>query len=131
VADFIRQATIQLDFSVAGRFRAYQSNEDRRHGNRPRNHEVVFAALNALDGRYAEVVEARRPQAPEGLRFGRPVPGRQAAGSQLRSQVNFRPTVAEKKEIIRLARAAGADSVSAFLNAVLDEFLPPAPRKRT
>jgi hypothetical protein len=129
VEDFVKQSNILLDVGVERRFRAYQDDAVRHGRPRPKNHQVVFDALNATDGRYRDVVEARKPKAPEGARFGRPVRGRQAGGPRLTTQVNFRPTVGERREIEQLAREAGAESTSAFLNAVLDEFLPPATRR--
>jgi hypothetical protein len=50
--------------------------------------------------------------------------------ARLSSQINYRPTHAEVAEIKRLQHEAGAPSLSAFLDAVLDEFLPPLTSRR-
>jgi len=128
--DYIRQATIGVDAQVAARFRDYQRREAARTGVKPSNLEVIFAALRAADGRYVEIVESRRPRVPDGQRWGRPVPGRRTGAPRLPSQINYRPSVGELADITQLAADAGADSVSAFLNMLLDEFLPKA-RSRT
>jgi len=119
-ANFIKQSTVQLDLDVARRFRKYQE----RDKPKPSNAEVVFRAVDAAYGRYADIIDARRPQLPEGRRLGRAVPGRRPPGTRLPTQINFRPTVREEAEIKRLATEAGAESMSAFVNAMLDEFLP-------
>jgi hypothetical protein len=118
--NFIKQSTVQLDLDVARRFRKYQE----RDKPRPSNAEVVFRAVDAAHDRYAEIMDARRPKLPEGRRLGRAVPGRRPPGTRLPTQINFRPTVSEEAEIKRLAAEAGAESMSAFVNAMLDEFLP-------
>jgi hypothetical protein len=118
--DFIKQSTVQVDAQVALRFRRYQDRERPK----PSNAEVIFRALDAARDRYREIIDARRPQLPEGRHFGRPVRGRRPAGTRLATQVNFRPTVGEEEDIKNLAKDSGADSMSAFVNAVLDEFLP-------
>jgi hypothetical protein len=123
-ANFIKQSTVQVDAQVAQRFRRYQD----RDRPKPSNAEVIFRAIDAAQGRYRDIIDARRPQLPEGRRLGRAVPGRRPAGTRLATQVNFRPTVGEEAEIKQLSRDSGADSMSAFVNAVLDEFLPGAPR---
>jgi hypothetical protein len=122
--DFIKQSTVQVDAQVAQRFRRYQKREDPQ----PSNAEVIFRALDAGQGRYQEIIDARRPQLPEGRHFGRAVHGRRPAGTRLATQINFRPTVGEEAEIKKLSRDSGADSMSAFINAVLDEFLPAGTR---
>jgi hypothetical protein len=123
--DLIRQATISVAAGVAERFRAYQ-RQQAAHGPAPSNAEVVFRALDACRDRYAAVVASRQPQPEPGRRFGAPVPGRRVTSeARLSSQINYRPTHAEVAEIKRLQQEAGAPSVSAFLDAVLDEFLPP------
>jgi hypothetical protein len=124
--DLIRQATINVDANVAERFRLYQRREA-RNGPAPSNAEVVYRALDACEGRYSEVVAARVPQPAPGRRFGgAPVPGRRVTTeARLASQINYRPTYGEVAEIKRLQKHAGARSVSAFLDAVLDAFLPP------
>ena len=119
-ANFIKQSTVQLDLDVARRFRRYQE----RDKPKPSNAEVVFRAVDAAYGRYADIIDARRPKLPEGRRLGRAVPGRRPPGTRLPTQINFRPTVREEAEIKRLATEAGAESMSAFVNAMLDEFLP-------
>ena len=124
--DFITQATIQVGASVATRFKAYQREEDHSTRIKPTNAEVIFRALDELRGRYAQIVAARRPQLPEGRMFGRPVAGRRVAGTELRSQINYRPTVGERAAIREIWQSAGAESESAFINALLDEFLPAA-----
>ena len=125
--DLIRQATINVAAGVAERFRAYQ-RQQAAEAAAPSNAEVVFRALEACRGRYAEVVASRRPQAEPGRLFGAPVAGRRVSSeARLSSQINYRPTYAEVAEIKRLAQQAEALSVSAFLDAVLDEFLPPLP----
>ena len=111
---------MQLDLDVARRFRRYQE----RDKPKPSNAEVVFRAVDAAYGRYADIIDARRPKLPEGRRLGRAVPGRRPPGTRLPTQINFRPTVREEAEIKRLATEAGAESMSAFVNAMLDEFLP-------
>lgn len=118
--DFIKQSTVQVDAQVVQRFRRYQDKERPK----PSNAEVIFRALDAARGRYRDIIDARRPQLPEGRHFGRAVPGRRPAGSRLATQINFRPTVGEEAEIKKLSTESGADSMSAFINAVLDEFLP-------
>jgi hypothetical protein len=120
--DWIKQSTVTIEAQVKQRFKDYQEAEKPT----PSNVEVVFAALNACDGRYAQVIQARKPQMPEGQRFGRAVPGRRTGPPVLTTQLNYRPTVGEEKEIKRLSRASGATSMSAFINAVLDAYLPPA-----
>lgn len=125
--DFIRQATIQVDAQIVTRFREYQRREaNRNKGVRPSNLDVVFAALSAADGREKDIVASHRPHVPEGQRWGRPLPGRRTGGSRLSSQINYRPSVGELADITQLAAKSGADSVSAFLNMVLDDFLPAA-----
>jgi hypothetical protein len=125
--NLIRQATINVAAGVAERFRAYQ-RQQAAEGPAPSNAEVVFRALEACRGRYAEVVASRRPQAEPGRLFGAPVAGRRVSSeARLSSQINYRPTYAEVAEIKRLGEQAGAQSVSAFLDAVLDEFLPKLP----
>jgi len=119
-ADWIKQSTVQVDAGVAQRFKRYKS----RQPDNPSNAEVVFRAVDAARGRERAIIDARRPQLPEGRRLGRAVPGRRPAGTRLPTQINFRPTVAEEAEIKRLAREAGADSMSAFVNAMLDDYLP-------
>ena len=118
--DFIKQSTVQVDAQVVQRFRRYQDRERPK----PSNAEVIFRALDAARDRYRDIIDARRPQLPEGRHFGRAVPGRRPAGSRLATQINFRPTVGEEAEIKKLSTESGADSMSAFINAVLDEFLP-------
>jgi hypothetical protein len=119
-----------VDAQVAARFREYQKREAARpNGVKPSNLDVIFAALNATEGRHTQIVDSRKPRAPEGQRFGRPVPGRRSGGTRLTSQVNYRPSVGELAEITALAQKSGAGSVSAFLNMLLDEFLPPARSK--
>jgi hypothetical protein len=126
--DLIRQATISVDANVAERFRRYQKREA-RNGPAPSNAEVVFRALDAAAGRYAEVVASRMPQPAPGRHFGAPVPGRRVSSeARLASQINYRPTYGEIAEIKRLQKQAGARSVSAFLDAALDAFLPPLKR---
>lgn len=125
--DLIRQATINVAAGVAERFRAYQ-RQQAAEGPAPSNAEVVFRALDACRGRYAEVVASRQPQAEPGRLFGAPVAGRRVSSeARLSSQINYRPTYREVAEIKRLGEQAGAQSVSAFLDAVLDEFLPQLP----
>lgn len=119
---FIKQATVQVDASVAQRFRLFRKSQDPE----PSNAEVIFRALAAADGRYRQIIDARRPQLPPGRRFGGPVPGRKQPGTRLLTQINFRPTVGEDAEIKKLAQDSGADSMSAFINAVLDDYLPAA-----
>jgi hypothetical protein len=123
-SNLIRQATINVGADVAQRFRRYQ---DAFTGSAPSNAEVVFRALDACEDRYSEVVASRRPQPKPGRRFGSaPVPGRRATSeARLSSQINYRPTYGELAQIRRLRKQAGARSVSAFLDAVLDAFLPP------
>jgi hypothetical protein len=125
-ADLIRQATINVDADVAMRFRAYQRREG-RDGPTPSNAEVIFRALDASEGRYREIVADRVPQPAPGRRFGGGhVPGRRVTReARLTSQINYRPTYGEVSEIKRLQRQAGAASVSALLDAVLADFLPP------
>jgi hypothetical protein len=118
--EFIKQSTVQVDAHVVQRFRKYQDRERPR----PSNAEVIFRALDDARDRYRDIIDARRPQLPEGRHFGRAVPGRRPAGSRLATQINFRPTVGEEAEIKQLSTDSGADSMSAFINAVLDEFLP-------
>jgi hypothetical protein len=123
--DLIRQATISVAAEIAERFRAYQRQQS-ADGPAPSNAEVIFRALEACRDRYAQVVASRRPQQEPGRMFGAPVPGRRATSeARLSSQINYRPTYAEAAAIKDLAREAGAPSVSAFLDAVLDEVLPP------
>ena len=122
--ELIRQATINVAAGVAERFRAYQ-RQQAAEGPALANADVVFRALRACQGRYAEVVASRRPQAEPGQLFGAPVAGRRVSSeARLSSQINYRPTYAEVAGIKRLQQQAGAPSVSAFLDAVLDEFLP-------
>jgi hypothetical protein len=115
-----------VDAQVAARFRNYQVTEAARTKVRPSNVEVVFAALSAAEGSYREIVESRRPKVPDGQRWGRPVPGRRTGAPRLSSVINYRPTVGELEDITQLATDSGADSVSAFLNILLDDFLPQA-----
>jgi hypothetical protein len=125
--DLPRQASITVDAEVAQRFRAYQ-RQQASNGPTLFNHQVVFLALRACRGRYADVVARHQPQAePEAeFPFGAPVPGRRATSeARSTSQLNFRPTHGEFAAIRQLQKEAEAPSVSAFLNAVLDEFLPP------
>jgi hypothetical protein len=124
--NLIRQDTINVDANVAERFRRYQKREART-GPAPSNAEVVFRALDACEGRFREVVASRVPQPAPGRRFGgTPVPGRRVTSeARLTTQINYRPTYGEVAEIKRLQKESGARSKSAFLNAVLDDFLPP------
>ena len=88
---------------------------------------MIFRALDAAQrDRYRDIIDARRPQLPEGRHFGRAVPGRRPAGSRLATQINFRPTVGEEAEIKKLSTESGADSMSAFINAGASnsKFLP-------
>ena len=125
VRNIIRQATFRADEDIARRFRQYQKREGRK-GPEPGNGEVVFRALIACDGHYRDIVAARMPQAAPGQRFGAPVPGRRTANeAKVGRQINFRPTHGEVADIRRIKKQAGAGSVTALLNAVLDEFLPP------
>jgi hypothetical protein len=118
--DFIKQSTVQVDAQVAQRFRRYQDKERPK----PSNAEVIFRALDSAQDRYQDIIDARRPRLPEGRHFGRAVRGRRPAGTRLATQINFRPTVGEEAEIKKLSQDSGAESMSAFINAVLDEFLP-------
>jgi hypothetical protein len=118
--DFIRQSTVNVDASVAERFRRFQKRSDPA----PSNAEIIFLALEAADGHERQIVDARRPALPEGRRFGRAVPGRRPAGTRLTVQINFRPTIGELQLIKQLTEVSGAGSVSSFVNAMLDEFLP-------
>jgi hypothetical protein len=123
--DLPRQASITIDAEVALRFRAYQ-RQQASQGPTLFNHQLVFLALRECRGRYAEVVARHQPQSEPGELFGALVPGRRATSeARPTSQLNFRPTHGELAGIRRLQKEAGAPSVSAFLNAVLDEFLPP------
>ena len=125
--DLPRQASITIDAEVAQRFRAYQ-RQQASQGPTLFNHQLVFLALRECRGRYAEVVARHQPQSEPGELFGALVPGRRATSeARPTSQLNFRPTHGELAGIRRLQKEAGAPSVSAFLNAVLDEFLPPLP----
>lgn len=125
--DLPRQASITVDAEVAQRFRGYQ-RQQASSGPTLFNHQVVFLALRACRANYADVVARHQPQPePEAeFPFGAPVPGRRATSeARSTSQLNFRPTHGEFAAIRQLQKEAGAPSVSAFLNAVLDEFLPP------
>ena len=125
--DLPRQASITIDAEVAQRFRAYQ-RQQASQGPTLFNHQVVFLALRECRDRYTEVVARHQPQSEPGELFGALVPGRRATSeARPTSQLNFRPTHGELAGIRRLQKEAGAPSVSAFLNAVLDEFLPPLP----
>lgn len=125
--DMIKQSTVSVDAGVSQRFKQFQ-----RSGNPPpANADVIFQALNDARGRYRSIIEALKPQVPEGQLFGRPVAGRRSPGTRLTTQINFRPTVGEERLIKSLARQSGAASMSAFVNAVLDDFLPPLKKKRS
>jgi hypothetical protein len=122
--DFIRQATIGVDAGIVARFREYQRKEANRTKVKPSNLDVVFAALRAAKDRERAIVQSHQPKVPDGERWGRPVPGRRSGGPRLSSQINYRPTVGELADITQLAEQSGAESVSAFLNMLLDDFLP-------
>lgn len=126
--DLPRQVSITIDAEVAQRFRAYQRRQTSQ-GPTLFNHQVVFRALQSCEGRYAEIVARHQPQPEPGELFGAPVPGRRTTSeARPTGQLNFRPTHGEHAAIRRLQTEAGAPNVSAFLNAVLDEFLPPLGR---
>lgn len=124
--NLIKQSTVSLDASVKQRVKQYQRAETPP----PSNAEVIFRALDASEGRYRQIIEATRPQLPEGRRFGRAVAGRRQPGSRLTTQMNYRPTLGEEREIKKLAAESGAQSMSAFVNAVLDSWLPPLKTRR-
>jgi len=127
----VRQATVLLRVNVRARFTAYQ----RRHGGKGAmpNTQVVFDALNACRHRYHEIMARRRPAAEPGLLFdaaqgrGR----RTTTDARPSSQLSFRPTHAQLGQLKQIAEAEGAPSVSAFVDAVLDAWLPQRRRSRT
>jgi len=117
------QATVSVSVDVAQRFRRHQ-NQLATKGSRPSNGAIVFAALNEGQGRFAEIVADRQPRPEPGQLFGAPVPGRRQTPEARPSQpLSFRPTPQEKALIAELARQAGAASMAAFLDAVLDDYL--------
>ena len=118
------QATVAVSVDVAARFRRLQKQLTGSDGQRPSNGEIVFAALNASQGRYSEIVAARQPKPKAGQLFGAPLPGRRpTSGATPSQQLSFRPTQDEKALIAQLARDSGAASMAAFLTAVLDDYL--------
>jgi hypothetical protein len=117
---------VQISDDVAQRFRRYQRQLAGR-GPRPSNGLIVFEALNAAQGRYREVVDARRPKPDPAKPFGSHVPGRRRSlEARPTLQLSFRPSRTEMAAIQRLADETDAGSVVAFIEAVLDAFLPPA-----
>src|SRR6266536_1951151 len=130
LSDLTRQATVMVGVDVAERFRDYQK-EQGRLGGHPTTTEIVLEALNDADGRYAALIAARQPQHDPSLRFpGRAYRRRATSEPRRTTQLAFRPSHAELEEIDRLWLEAGARSRSDFLDAVLDDFLPPARRRR-
>jgi hypothetical protein len=117
-----QQATVAVSPDVARRFRRYQDQLATK-GERPTNGAIVFAALNASQARFAEIVAERQPQPQEGQLFGAPVPGRRATTeAKLSRNLTYRPTPREKALIAELAKQSGA-SMAAFIDAVLDDYL--------
>jgi hypothetical protein len=116
----LTQTTVNVAIDVAARFRRYTRRESLH------NNMAVFSALNAGKGRYREIVAARQPQPDPSVLFT-PAP-RQRVTTEARptTQLNFRLTYEQLGQIKQLARQAGAKSTAAFIDAVLDEFLPAA-----
>ena len=124
-ADIVRQSTVLVSFGVAQRFDLYRRQRAALEP-RPTNTEVIFRALNSAHGKYADLVTASQPQAEPGQLFGAHVRGRrQTVEARRTTQLSFRPTFGESEMIQQLAQDAGASSMSAFLDVVLDAFLPP------
>lgn len=123
----VRQATVSVAADIADRFRNYKRREA-QHGPVPSSADVIFRALRAGRGRYSDVVASHMPQADPDWAFGGPAPGRRrSTEARLASQINFRPLVSEMAAIKDLAEQAGAPSVSFFVDALLDDFLPRSP----
>lgn len=89
------------------------------------NTAVAAMALNEADGRYADLVLARRPQAQPGARFGVPVPGRRMSTQRTRSvQLSLYLLPDELDDIDSIVAGVLDANRSELLDAVLDEFLP-------
>jgi hypothetical protein len=116
-----RQKTVSVSHGVRERFDAYRPSGWS-------NNRIVYAALNALRARYAELVAARHvAMEPEGLFGCEYVPGRRGVtdNPSHKVQLSFQPTEQERIVLERQAQEAGATSVSELIDAVLDEYLPP------
>jgi hypothetical protein len=135
------QCTVNISAEVRARFSAYQTAKRLEVGAEPTNAVIVRRALlharkNNLFGRMLEAVrhQASPVEAedddPEGL-FG-DVIGRRPERGRVRqaAQLPFRPSYQELAVIDTLARTYGFANRSVFLNAALDEFLPPLTDKR-
>jgi len=135
------QCTVNVSVSVRDRFAAYQLQKKLERGGEPTNAVVVRRAVlharrNDLFAKMLEAIRHRRTRFededddPEGL-FG-DVPSRRAERGRVRevAQQSFRPSYEELQVIDALVRAYGFENRSEFLDAALDEFLPPLPEKR-
>jgi hypothetical protein len=125
--DYLTQETPIVAVDVAERFRRYRRMQASK-GPTPTNAQIVFDALNHADGRYREIIAARLPKPDPDVRFAAGPRQKTTTEARPTTQINFKLTHSHKKEITAIASAAGARSVSALLDAVLDEFLPPLPR---
>lgn len=135
------QCTVNVSAEVRLRFSAYQLAKKLANGAEPTNAVVVRRAVlharkNDLFARMREAIRHRQTPLddedddPEGL-FG-DVPGRRAERGRVRevAQLPFRPSYEELQVIDALARAYDFANRSEFLDAALDEFLPPLQDKR-
>lgn len=135
------QCTVNVSTDVRVRFSAYQLAKKLSVGAEPTNAVVVRRAVlharrNDLFARMREAIRHRQTPLddedddPEGL-FG-DVPGRRAERGRVRevAQLPFRPSYEELQVIDALARAYEFANRSEFLDAALDEFLPPLQDKR-
>jgi hypothetical protein len=127
--EHLTQATAIVAITVADRFRAYKRSRT-RNGPQPTNAHLVFNTKNQADGRYADIVRAHQPRHDPALRFA--PAGRQRVTTEARptTQINFRLTYGQHREITEISEEAGARSVSALIDAILDDFLPAAPPRR-
>ncbi|MGA4844559.1 hypothetical protein [Streptomyces sp. G45] len=136
------QCTIMVRRTVRERFRRYQATVNAETGSEPTNAVVVKRAFlhahkHELWARLREAVRHRQHPVseadddPSGL-FGE-VPARRVdrGGVKHGVQQSFRPSPQELAVYDSYAHTHGFDNRSDFLDAVLDEFLPPlSPTRR-
>jgi hypothetical protein len=125
-----QQATVLISSDVRARFTAYRKARA-GSGPMPTNTQVVFAALNDCAARYRQIVASKRPTPNPAVLFGSEyVPGRRTTTEARPStQLSFRLTPRERAALKAQADAADASSVSAFVDAVLDDWLPQGRRR--
>ncbi|MFD6465230.1 hypothetical protein [Streptomyces goshikiensis] len=120
------QVTSLVDVTVVARFNAYQTAQKVKTGAEPANTVVVFTAINAAM-KADKLGELSRP--PEGDPddfLSIQTPGRRTSRERRRvDQLSWRPTYGQLAKIDEAWKDFFKDR-SAFINAVLDDFLPAA-----